>query len=157
MSASNKEKHRAHGLVAKQVKAGNIERMPCETCGEVDSVAHHEDYGKPLDVMWLCRRCHVKRHLKLGWGKPGRVSGQKVMKRRPKTRNYKPCDGSMPDRIRALIESTPLETWTICEVAEHFGIKENVARAHLGNLHCGGIIKRYPIRFRAPVEIGKDG
>ena len=36
----------------------------CEDCG--DALArldkHHEDYSKPLAVVWLCRDCHSKRH-----------------------------------------------------------------------------------------------
>lgn len=24
--------------------------------------AHHEDYSRPLDVIWLCRRCHCNVH-----------------------------------------------------------------------------------------------
>lgn len=35
----------------------------CSKCG-VDCIphGHHEDYSKPLDVIWLCRKCHVSVH-----------------------------------------------------------------------------------------------
>jgi hypothetical protein len=28
-------------------------------------LAHHEDYDRPLDVMWLCQPCHKQRHKEL--------------------------------------------------------------------------------------------
>ena len=36
----------------------------CQMCGRSDLRlhAHHEDYSKPLDVVWLCNSCHGRRH-----------------------------------------------------------------------------------------------
>ena len=38
----------------------------CELCGntEVHLSGHHKDYGKPLNVIWLCDRCHGLVHHK---------------------------------------------------------------------------------------------
>lgn len=52
----------AHNKVARAIKSGQILRSPCVRCGAIKSVAHHEDYDKPLDVMWLCQPCHKQRH-----------------------------------------------------------------------------------------------
>jgi ribosomal protein S27AE len=55
----------AHTSVARAVRNGSLVRQPCIRCGEVKSVAHHEDYDKPLEVMWLCQPCHKQRHKEL--------------------------------------------------------------------------------------------
>lgn len=52
----DKEKVRARNATK------NIESQPCEICGDTKSEAHHDDYSKPLDVRWLCRRHHVEWH-----------------------------------------------------------------------------------------------
>lgn len=46
------------------VKTGKIIKpLICDTCKENKVLqGHHEDYSKPLDVMWLCSKCHAKRH-----------------------------------------------------------------------------------------------
>jgi len=49
------EKNRAHNLVRQAVISGKIIKKPCEICGTLNNVqGHHEDYSKPLDVIWLC-------------------------------------------------------------------------------------------------------
>lgn len=38
-------------------------RGPCLICGSRERVeAHHEDYLRPLDVMWLCKTHHLEMH-----------------------------------------------------------------------------------------------
>lgn len=58
----NREKINAQGLLAYHVRVGNVERLPCEVCGDPKSEGHHEDYSRPLDVRWLCRRHHAEVH-----------------------------------------------------------------------------------------------
>lgn len=40
--------------------------MTCVDCGSQAIDRHHEDYSKPLEVVFLCKRCHCKRHISLG-------------------------------------------------------------------------------------------
>lgn len=58
----NTEKRRAHGLVAKALRRGILERAPCEVCGSENVHAHHDDYSQPLKVRWLCPAHHGEHH-----------------------------------------------------------------------------------------------
>lgn len=62
---SNPEARRAHKLVYLAIKRGALKECPCVVCGSKRSVAHHEDYDKPLDVVWLCQIHHKERHKEL--------------------------------------------------------------------------------------------
>ena len=62
---ADKRRMQCHNAVTRAVRAGTLVRMPCERCGNEKSLAHHEDYDKPLDVMWLCQPCHKQRHKEL--------------------------------------------------------------------------------------------
>ena len=56
---------RGHRMVAYHLRKGNMTRQPCSVCGRADSHAHHDDYSRPLDVMWLCPVHHKERHAEL--------------------------------------------------------------------------------------------
>ena len=60
--AEDKKRSIAHNAVSRAIRNGSLFRLPCIRCGEKKSVAHHEDYDKPLEVMWLCQSCHKQRH-----------------------------------------------------------------------------------------------
>lgn len=63
--AEDKRRMAAHNAVSRAIKAGTLFRLPCQRCGAEKSLAHHEDYDKKLDVMWLCQPCHKQRHKEL--------------------------------------------------------------------------------------------
>ena len=62
----NRLKKKAHQDVSYAILTGKLVRQPCERCGTAQHVvAHHEDYNKPLDVVWLCKHHHKERHLEI--------------------------------------------------------------------------------------------
>ena len=58
----NPEKYKAHYAVSNAIRDKKLTRKPCQVCGDTQSHAHHEDYTKPLDVIWLCARHHQRLH-----------------------------------------------------------------------------------------------
>jgi hypothetical protein len=52
----------AHNKVLRAIKNGSLKKEPCCMCGSIMVHAHHDDYSKPLDVMWLCSVHHSARH-----------------------------------------------------------------------------------------------
>lgn len=61
---NHKDELRANSIVNHNIERGKLKRQPCEVCGAEKADAHHDDYNKPLDVRWLCRRCHADWHSK---------------------------------------------------------------------------------------------
>jgi hypothetical protein len=58
------DKDAARSLLGHAVRDRRIMRPNhCERCA-ITCIphGHHEDYSKPLDVMWLCPECHGERH-----------------------------------------------------------------------------------------------
>lgn len=44
------------GIIITAIICGTI-------CGNDNAEAHHEDYSKQLDVLWLCHKCHMRHHV----------------------------------------------------------------------------------------------
>jgi hypothetical protein len=64
----NPEKYIANLKVHRAIISGKMIKLPCSICGNKNSQAHHEDYNKPLNIIWLCQTHHDIRHSELGWG-----------------------------------------------------------------------------------------
>ena len=66
---NKKHKNRiiAVSTVYRAVRDGKIVRPnKCQLCNEPrEPIGHHEDYLLPLAVLWLCNKCHRKRHKEL--------------------------------------------------------------------------------------------
>ena len=63
-SGRNPVKRKAEHSAGNAIRDGKLKRPSCCSACGVNCIphAHHEDYTKPLDVIWLCTRCHGKRH-----------------------------------------------------------------------------------------------
>jgi hypothetical protein len=56
------KRQNARAKVHRAIKSGKLLKPgECSNCklGGRTIEAHHVDYKKPLDVVWLCRSCHV--------------------------------------------------------------------------------------------------
>ena len=56
------KKTNARSLVRKAIKLGVLVRGVCTFCPNTKTEAHHENYNKPLDVIWLCDLHHQHLH-----------------------------------------------------------------------------------------------
>lgn len=63
-TAEYKEKQHVRYLVRQAVAKGVLIRLPCAVCKAIKVQAHHVDYAKPLEVMWLCQKHHSENHQK---------------------------------------------------------------------------------------------
>jgi len=57
------ERFKANSLLNNHVNRKGFQKEPCRDCGCTENIyGHHEDYNKPLDVIWLCPPCHSTLH-----------------------------------------------------------------------------------------------
>lgn len=56
------DREKAKQAVAVAVRSGRLSRLPCQVCGATRAQAHHDDYTRRLDVIWLCATHHGEMH-----------------------------------------------------------------------------------------------
>lgn len=65
----NPKKRSAHIRVGNAIRDGVLVKKPCSVCQTtINIVAHHYDYDRQLDVMWLCSQHHSDWHTMHGEG-----------------------------------------------------------------------------------------
>lgn len=66
-------KEESRTITKKAVRSGALQRpLMCDKCDKGNGPkqgihAHHKDYNKPFDIVWLCANCHGKEHQRLNW------------------------------------------------------------------------------------------
>lgn len=63
-AADHPNRKRAQSAVSNAIRDGRMERWPVCAIPECERKpeAHHPDYDRPLDVVWLCRPHHQQAH-----------------------------------------------------------------------------------------------
>jgi hypothetical protein len=62
LSGESLARARARSYAGTYYRRGKLMRPDtCADCSAPPEEMHHEDYSKPLEVTWLCCRCHRRR------------------------------------------------------------------------------------------------
>lgn len=64
-NATHQNQRAARTITGNAIRDGRLIKQPCCVCGSDESEAHHEDYAKPLEVIWYCTKHHAERHVEI--------------------------------------------------------------------------------------------
>lgn len=117
--SKNREKSKAHEMVAAAIKKGVLSKpSECERCRkEARLHGHHEDYSKPLCVIWLCNSCHAREH-----GFPPPSAPIKYLKG-----EANPASKLSRTQV-AEIKSRLLLGESMCKMGREYGVSESLIR-----------------------------
>lgn len=62
LTEHQKKKDIARSYANVYLKRGKIKKESCCICGELKTEMHHNDYNKPLEIKWYCKKCHKQFH-----------------------------------------------------------------------------------------------
>lgn len=67
MRAKHGGKYKARHKVSNALRDGRLVKDVCVVCKSKNVEAHHTDYRKPLQVMWVCRKHHMQLENKVSY------------------------------------------------------------------------------------------
>lgn len=118
---------KADDEVARAIYMGLLVRSPCVVCGAEKSEAHHDDYRKPLDVIWLCREHHRERDALLREGITPPPVAKGVTPTLPKKRAY--VRFTRVEHAEDLVRES---TSAVLRAMEQEGVSQNALATQLG-------------------------
>ena len=62
LSPEQKERAKCRAQTKQAINRGSIEVYACQVCDDFKVEAHHPDYTKYREVIWLCRKHHLLHH-----------------------------------------------------------------------------------------------
>src|SRR5688572_25231466 len=60
----------ARKLLCTARQRGLLDGKRCCVCGDKNAEGHHDNYDRPYEVAWLCKRHHTARHIESRLGEP---------------------------------------------------------------------------------------
>jgi hypothetical protein len=110
---------RCHKAVSLAVQEGRLVRpSACSECGGCSGriEGHHDDYTKPLDVRWLCSRCHRLHHARTAPKRPRKIGGLTAEAMKLGISRQALCQRIKAARGECRLCSRPAVRSTLCEV-----------------------------------------
>lgn len=62
LTPEQRRKDNARSYAGVYLRRGKLIPQPCKRCKAEKAEMHHPDYSQPLNVIWLCRPCHLYLH-----------------------------------------------------------------------------------------------
>ena len=141
-----KKKMMARKIVGQMIRQKKLFRASiCELCSEAKQTeAHHTDYGRPIDVMWLCDSCHGLVHrndsiynpkniyqtpIPLAWGESESVTVSFTLPAKNFIAMKKFCDQEKTC-ISKVIRKCVLDSYQVESNQLNFNFEENHEKLH---------------------------
>ena len=150
---TREQKVAARKAVGRAIEAGTLKAAPCQKCGNPRAQAHHPDYSLPLDVEWLCAKCHSQLHnQKHPIEKRCEVCGELYTPHPTKRARAKTCSPKCRAALisRRLTEKPVIPPWAKLDAEKAAEIRRRYAA---GGISMRAMAKEYDVHHKQISDI----